>query len=125
MPITAQPRSFVYDTWVAAGTVINANGNSGTFEGYEGARELVIQVVASAVSGTSPSLTIALQDTVDGTNYSTVASATAITAAGTTTLRVPITTPFSGRLRLNYTLTGSASPSVTLGVSAYAARASA
>lgn len=85
---------------------------------------LVIEVNVSALSGTSPSLTLDLEDTFDGSTWNKVADvdSAAITATGVTVKRVDLRgTPCTERLRVNYTIAGT-SPSVTFSVKAYLVR---
>lgn len=115
--------TYSQDVLVPDGTVITASGNSQTLGAYHAARQAIIQINVTALGGTTPSITVNLQDSIDdGTNWNNVVSTSAITATGLTVLRVPITTPFSGLLRLNYAVTGAA-PSITLGVRGYFATA--
>lgn len=115
--------TYSQDILVPDGTIITVSGASQQLGGYSMAREAVIQVNVSAVSGTTPSLTVNLQDSVDdGANWNTVASTSAISATGLTVLRVPITTPFASNLRISYSVSGT-TPSFTLGIRGYFATA--
>lgn len=59
---------------------LNSSNNSG----------VVAYVIVTAVSGTIPSMTVKLQDSVDGVNFADTGFATAaITAAGVYAIRVP------------------------------------
>jgi hypothetical protein len=79
--------------------------------------QLRAQLNVTAISGTSPSLTVFIQDSVDGTNWNDVGSFTAVTAVSR--LVINITTPFNARrLRVRWALGGSASPSATWDVKA-------
>lgn len=106
------PINKFYDEMVAS-AARTTNGNSGPLPGYGALQDLVVQVDASAVSGTSPSLTVLVEDTVDGTNYNTVQAFTAITAVGRQVQR--ITVPFTDTLRVSWTITGT-TPSFTFSV---------
>lgn len=64
---------------------ITASTNSSAKGGFEGSNRLKSIVTAASVSGTTPSYTATLQGSFDGTNWFTVATHTALTAAGTNT----------------------------------------
>lgn len=88
---------------------ITASGNSSTFSQDGAVGNLVVTFDATAVSGTSPSLTIQLQGSQDGVNWYNVGSpSSAITAVSFT--RLPFTNVLEPNLRLNYTVSGT-SPS--------------
>jgi hypothetical protein len=79
--------------------------------------QLRAQLNVTAISGTSPSLTVFIQDSVDGANWNDVGSFTAVTAVNRAVIN--ITTPFNAkRLRVRWALGGSASPSATWDVKA-------
>lgn len=101
-----------------ASRAATANENVAFDGDWDGVDGLVAYVVISAVSGTSPTATFALQDSPDGTNWATVATGAAQTAAGTHAIRVGSDTPFTGRLRLNVTV-GGTTPSFTYSVVVY------
>jgi hypothetical protein len=75
--------SFQNDTVINPATPVTASGNSASVQvgGYNG---LVAYLNVTAVSGTTPSLTIKVQDSADGTTWYDVPSAafTAVTATG-------------------------------------------
>lgn len=81
--------------------------------------ELRLHLRISAVAGTTPTMTLSLQDSLDGgTNWVSVASFAAATAVGTTALNIPITQPFGPLLRLSWTM-GGTTPSFTFEVRAF------
>ena len=82
-------------------------------ESYGNASTLRLHAVVSAASGTTPTLDIVVEDTLDGVNFFVVGTFTQITAAASQAVNV--TSPFCERLRLRYTL-GGTTPSFTLGV---------
>lgn len=90
-----------------------ASGNSGALTHYGAATTLRCQLDVTAVSGTSPSLTVLVEDTLDGTNYNTIGTFAAKTAVGREVIN--ITTPFSDTLRVSWTITGT-TPSLTFSV---------
>lgn len=56
--------------------------------GFAGKKRLQSVVVAASVGGTTPSFTVTLQGSYDGTNWFTVATHTALTANGNNTAQV-------------------------------------
>ena len=85
--------------------------------GFAAANKLVIQLNVTAASGTTPTLDVVVQDTVDGTNYGTIATFTQ--ATGTTKEVIRLATPFTDTLRVVYTI-GGVTPSFTFSVLTYA-----
>lgn len=73
----------------------------------------VVHVVATAVSGTTPSMTVTIEESVNGTNWATLVASTAITATGVT--RVPLPQPFASMIRAKWAITGT-TPSFTFSV---------
>lgn len=103
----------------AASAARTADGNSGLLgSDYDRFSSVVVQVDATVVSGTTPSLVCNIQDSLDGTNWNTIASSVALTAVGRQIVRVPVTTPFSPLLRLAWVITGT-TPSFTFTVRAF------
>ena len=86
-------------------------------DGFAAARLLVLQLNVTAASGTLPSLSVAVQDSVDGTNYNTIATFTQKTAASREVIR--LSTPFTDTLRVSYEI-GGVTPSFTFNVIAWA-----
>lgn len=85
---------------------------------------MVIQIDVTAVAGTSPTLTIDLQDTVDGAGYNKVVTLTPsnITATGRVVYRLDCrANPITNRVRLAWTI-GGTSPSFTFDVKAISVR---
>ena len=95
-------------TTTAAGT---------TVIGFAAAKQLILQLNVTAASGTLPSLSVAVQDTVDGTNYNTIA--TFATASAVTREVIRLTTPFADSLRVVYVIEGT-TPSFTFNVITWA-----
>lgn len=95
-----------------------ADGTSEMLFGFGDVDELRVQLDVDAVSGTSPSLTVVIEDSVDGgVSWNAIDTFPAATVAGVT-VRNP-TTLFSDVLRVSWSITGT-TPSVTFGVTAYA-----
>ena len=85
--------------------------------GFAAARQLVIQLNVTAASGTAPTLDVIVQDTVDGTNYGTIATFTQATAVTKEVIRLE--TPFTDTLRVVYVI-GGVTPSFTFSVLTWA-----
>lgn len=106
-------------------TARTASGTGATFTNYNG-REVVFFVNVTAVSGTTPSMTVRLQESYDGTNFvdidTTNLQTAAITAAGIRKLSIGPALPTAANSSLNvaairllraaWTITGT-TPSVT------------
>lgn len=94
-----------------------ATGNDGGFSQGGPANNALVYVNVSAVSGTTPTMTVKLQDSVDGTNWFDVTGgATAsITATGPQLVRIA-STPIAPFVRLVWTL-GGTTPSFTFSTS--------
>jgi hypothetical protein len=92
------------------------SSDSGVLTGYTSASFLRCALVVTAASGTNPSLTVVMEDTLDGTNWFTIGTFAAKTAASTEA--VNITTPFTDRIRVRWTITGT-TPSFTFSVQVY------
>lgn len=91
-----------------------ATGNSGALPGYGAANALRAQLNVTAASGTSPSLTVLIEDSVDdGATWNTVGTFAAKTAAGREVIN--ITNPFGDQVRISWTITGT-TPSFTFAV---------
>lgn len=111
------PDSFGNDvTIVPAGTILTADANGAAINiGNKGT--LRAQVVVTAVSGTSPSDTITIETSHDAgatDAWRTVAAFSAVTAAGSSAFK-----SFPGLdryIRAKHVVTGSATPTLTLGV---------
>lgn len=98
---------------IPAGTVVTATGSGPTLE-LDNRNTLRVQSVVTAVSGTSPSVTVQLQTSHDGATWASLGSAfTAQTAANDS--GVKLFSPIDRFVRANYTVTGT-TPSLTFGV---------
>ena len=85
--------------------------------GFAAAAKLVLQLNVTLASGVTPTLDVVVQDTVDGTNYSTIATFTQAVSATREVIRLE--TPFTDSLRVVYTI-GGATPSFTFSVITWA-----
>lgn len=107
------------DTVVASGA--QTTSGSQVFTSGGSVTSIVIEVLVTAVSGTTPQLNLSLDDTFDGTNWNAVAAinGSAITAAGTTVKRINLRdTPVTDTLRISWTISGT-TPSFTFGVKVF------
>lgn len=99
---------------IVASAARTATGNSGVLSFRGGDKTgLRAQLDVTAASGTSPTLDVTVQDTLDGTNWNTIMTFTQATA--TTRELKTLTTPFSDRLRVLWTIAGT-TPSFTFSV---------
>lgn len=101
-----------------------ASGDTGLLSGYGPVQRIRAQLLVTAVSGTTPTLDVLIEDTLDNVNWLTIASPDSpyrgtpgmfprVTAAGLWVMN--LTEFFSDRLRLRWTI-GGASASFTFGV---------
>lgn len=96
-----------------SGTV-TASGEGPVIDlGQAGMLAMAFYLNVTAVSGTSPTLDVKLQDSPDGTAFYDLASFAQKTAVGKEAIRV--TQPFARRLKVVYTV-GGTSPSFTFSV---------
>lgn len=127
MPLTNDRRvsgSGSFDQ-IAASAARTTSGSTAMIHTYGPITGIVLQVNVTAVSGTSPTLTVKAEDSVDGTNWNAVAGAatSSITATGITLVRVDLrAVPVTERLRFTWTI-GGTTPSFTFAVDAYTLRA--
>ena len=102
------------------GTAVTASGTSTAATGFGKAENIRLQLAVMAVSGTSPTLDVLLQDTVDGSNWNTIATFTQATGTGTDMQNV--TAPFGDQVRLSWTVGGTATPTFTFTVKCHSER---
>lgn len=114
MPVLNQANG-VLDT-VVASAARTTSGNSGTLTGWGSAKTLRAQLQVTAVSGTSPTLDVVIEDTLDGTNWNEIGTFAQRTAAGREV--IDVTSPFTSQLRVRWTV-GGATPSFTFSVVIY------
>lgn len=98
---------------VVSSAARTAAGDTGVIDGYGGASSLRAQLDVTAATGTTPSLTVLVEDTLDGTNWNTVGSFSAKTATGREVINV--TGVFADRIRVSWSITGTG-PSFTFAV---------
>lgn len=102
-----------------------ATGQSSSYGTSGRVVAMVVQVNVTAVSGTTPTLDVDLEDSFDGVIWNKVSdiNASNITATGTTVARLNLTaTPATRLLRVKYTI-GGTTPSFTFSVNAHTIRA--
>lgn len=90
-----------------------ASGSSAAVAGYAGAKTLRAQLNVTAMSGTSPTLNVVVEDSLDGSNWNTVGTFAAKTAPGREVINV--TTPFADQVRVSWAI-GGTTPSATFDV---------
>lgn len=88
---------------------ITATGNSISFD-LGDAEQIAATLNVSAASGTTPTLDVIIEDSADGSVWTTLQAFAQKTAAGTEVVR--ITNPFHNRIRATYTV-GGTTPSFT------------
>jgi hypothetical protein len=96
-----------------ASAAVTASGNSGALTGYGAATSLRAQLNVTAASGTTPTLDVVVEDSLDGTNWNTIGTFTQKTAAAREVIN--ITTPFGDSVRVRWTV-GGTTPSFTMAV---------
>jgi len=90
---------------------VTTSGNSGSLTGYGPAQTLRAQLNITAASGTTPTLDVLIEDSLDGgTTWNTVGTFTQATAVSRQVVNV--TVPFSDTLRVRWTV-GGTTPSFT------------
>lgn len=99
---------------LVASAARTASADSGALAGFGlVVTPLRLALVTTAVSGTTPSMAVVVEDTLDGTNWNQLGTFTAVTAAGSQVLNVAL--PFADQLRVRWTITGT-TPSFTFAV---------
>jgi hypothetical protein len=95
-----------------------ANGDSGPNEYFPGGAVTVrAQLAVTAASGTSPTLNVVIEDSLDGTNWYTVGTFAQKTGTGVEVIN--ITGPVAETTRVRWTV-GGTSPNFTVSVVAVA-----
>lgn len=115
MPRPGVPGTSTVDT-LHASAARTASGSGTAVFGFGKAAMIRAQIQVTAASGTSPTLNVVLEDTLDGTNWNTIGTFAQLTAAGREVINVVV--PFGDQVRCRYTI-GGTSPSFTFAVIAY------
>ena len=103
---------------LSASAAKTATGAATAVSGFAAAKNLVLQLDVTAASGTTPTLDVIVADTVDGTNYNTIATFAQKTTTGREVIR--LSTPFTDTLKVSWTIAAIANPSFTFSVKSYA-----
>jgi hypothetical protein len=115
------PRSDIAAPGLRETLVVSAarttSGDTGTLDGWGAAKSLRVQLDVTAFAGTSPTLDVVVEDTIDGTNWNAVATFAQKTAAGREV--VNFSGLFSDKLRVRWTIGGSLGQSFTFSVDCY------
>lgn len=90
-----------------------ASGDTGTLSGFSDLGKLRAQLEVTAAAGTSPTLDVVLEDSLDGTSWNTIGTFAQLTTTGREV--IDITGLFADRLRVRWTI-GGTSPSFTFSV---------
>lgn len=93
-----------------------ASGDSGAITGWGAATRIRLQLNVTAASGTTPTLDVVVEDSVDGTNWNTIGTFAQKTAAGREVIN--ITNLFFPTVRVRWTV-GGTTPSFTFAVDGY------
>ncbi len=101
---------------LAASVARTTSASSVPLAGFNAAKNLVVQLAVTAASGTTPTLNLVIEDTVDGINWNTIATFAQMTATGAAAQRV--TMPFTDQIRATWTI-GGTTPSFTFSVQIY------
>lgn len=91
----------------------SGNSGNGTYVGEN--NEAIVYLEITAASGTTPTLDVVIQDTIDGTNWDTVSSFTQASSTGREVIRI---SNFSRYMRISYTI-GGTTPDFTFSVKTY------
>lgn len=106
----------ITETLVASGAR-TVSGDSGVLTGWGAATSLRAQLNVTAASGTSPTLNVVIEDSVDGgANWNTIGTFAQRVAAGREVINVA--GQFSDTLRVRWTI-GGTTPSFTFALDCY------
>ena len=93
--------------------VQTASTNGAGDNGYAGVSNVILQLAVTAASGTTPSMIVKVQDSIDGLNWNDIATFTA--ATGVTAQALRVAGPIGNTVRAISTITGT-TPSFTFSV---------
>lgn len=96
-----------------------ATGNAAQTKNFEKYTKLRTELRVTAASGTTPTLDVKLQDTMDGTNYNDITGGAFAQKTTTGAEVINVTSLFANQLRVLYTI-GGTTPSFTFTVIAHA-----
>ena len=102
---------------LVASAARTATGNATPVTGLASADTLRVQLNVSAAGGTTPTLDVVVEDTLDnGATWNVIGTFAQKVAAGREVIN--ITTPFTDQIRVRWTLAGT-TPSFTFDVNAF------
>ena len=107
-------QSYLEET-VVSSAARTASGDSGVLANYGNASTLRVQLNSAAGTGTTPTLDVVIEDTLDGTNWNTIGTAFTQVTTGASRQIKDITVPFADRIRVRWTV-GGTTPSFTFSV---------
>lgn len=108
-----------YNSTAVPSAARTTSGDSGALTYDSHVNTLRVQLNVTAASGTTPTLDLVLEDTLDGgATWNSIVSFTQATAVSRQVVNVASTTNFSDTIRLRWTI-GGVSPSVTFAVIVY------
>ncbi len=80
------------------------SADTGPITGWGAIQTIRTQLAVTTVAGTAPSLTVVVEDSLDGVTWWQLATFTPVTAVGAQVIN--IAKPFTDRLRWRWTITG-------------------
>lgn len=98
---------------LVASAARTTSSDSGASPGWAPATTLRAQLNVTAASGTTPTLDVVLEDTLDGTNWNVIGTFSQKTATSREVINV--TAPFADNVRARWTV-GGTTPSFTFAV---------
>ncbi len=114
-----QQLGFFLET-ILASAARTATAAGSTRAGFGRADTLRVQLEVTAKSGTSPTLDVIVEDTLDGTNWNLLGTFAQLAIVGREVIN--ITGPFSDNLRVSWTIGGTDTPTFTFNVVVHASR---
>ncbi len=114
-----QQLGFFLETLVASAARVSTAAGA-LASGFGRADTLRVQFEVTAASGTSPTLDVIVEDTLDGTNWNLLGTFAQLAVAGREVIN--ITGPFTDRLRVSWTIGGTDTPTFTFSVVVHASR---
>lgn len=122
MPATGSAAGYAEET-VVASAARTTSSQTAALSGYGGSASIRAQLDVTAASGTSPTLNVVIEDTLDGTNWNVIGTFVQRVATGREVINVheekaesgtfqPV---FADRVRVRWTI-GGTTPSFTFAV---------
>lgn len=102
---------------LVASAARGANGDSGAIGGFGSAKTLRLQLEVTAAGGTTPTLDVVVEDTLDGVNFNTIGTFAQRTGVGREVINV--TSPFSDTARIRWTIGGGGGQTFTFTIACY------